>query len=66
MFFACVFCRYAMHLANQLRAACARRRRPHAPLPLPPGTDSINLPRMATPTATGVQTVDAAASPAWT
>lgn len=31
------------------------------PLPLPPGTDSINIPRVATPTATGVQTADAAA-----
>ena len=64
VFFACVFCRYAMDLANQLRAACARA---VADLmhPLPPGTDSINLPRIATPTATGVQSVDAAASPAW-
>jgi hypothetical protein len=26
--------------------------------PLRPGTDSINLPRIATPTATGVQSVD--------
>jgi hypothetical protein len=31
------------------------------PLALPPGTDVINLPRIATPTATGVQTADAAA-----
>jgi HK97 family phage major capsid protein len=30
-------------------------------IPLPPGTDSINLPRFATPTATGIQTADAAA-----
>jgi HK97 family phage major capsid protein len=30
-------------------------------MPLPPGTDSINLPRLATPTATGIQTADAAA-----
>ena len=28
---------------------------------LPPGTDTINIPKIATPTATGVQTADAAA-----
>lgn len=31
------------------------------PIPLPPGTDSINLPKILTSTATGVQTADAAA-----
>ena len=29
-------------------------------MPLPPGTDSINIPRLLTPTLTGVQTADAA------
>lgn len=31
------------------------------PLTLPPGTDSVNVPKIATGTATGVQTADAAA-----